>query len=344
MNHAASSTCAVTVTYGSRLRFLTRVIEAALAENAAMVLVVDNGADEEYRMGLARLQEHHGARLEVLTLPENTGSAGGFKAGLAHVLAQQRCEYIWLLDDDNVPCRGALGALFAQYAALTPAHARNQLMLLSLRDRNKMQRLANGLPVRRVLPRRSGFQGLHLPGLLGKLCHRLPGLRRKPAAEMQERVLIPYASYGGLFFHRDVPARIGLPDERFFLYVDDREFTYRLTRQGGSIFLIPGSRLEDIDRSWGKAAGKPKELMSDSDFRVYYSIRNNAYFNKRYWTDSRLMYAFNMVVYCTLMAICALLRGRWARWRLIRRAIADGHAGRLGRQWRDTGSGGGQIG
>ena len=332
MNQVTFSTCVVIVTYGSRLRFLARVIEAALAEDAAMVLVVDNGTDEDCRAGLARLQQQYGARLEVLTLPENTGSAGGFKAGLAHVLAQQRCEYVWLLDDDNVPRKGALAALHAHCAALTPAHPRDGLMLLSLRDRNKMQRLAAGLPVRRVLPRRSGFQGLHLPGLLEKLFYRLPGLRRKAAAGVQARVVLPYASYGGLFFHRDVLGRIGLPDERFFLYVDDREFTYRLTRQGGSIFLVPASRLEDIDRSWGKAAAKPKELMSDSDFRVYYSIRNNAYFNKRYWTDSRLMYALNMAVYCALMAAYALLRGRWARWRLIRRAIADGHAGRLGRQ------------
>jgi GT2 family glycosyltransferase len=333
MNDILSATCVLTVTYGSRFHFLAQTIEAALAAGAGAVLVVDNCADDGCRAGLAQLQERYGAQLGMLSLPENNGSAGGFKAGLAHILERRRFDYIWLLDDDNVPESDALSTLVACYRTLTQKHSYDRLALLSLRDvSNKLKRIAAGLPPDLAFPRRSSFQKLHVLGELAKFYKRLVCRRQSAPVAAGECIAVPFAPYGGLFFHRDLLARIGLPDEHLFLYADDSKFSYNLTCQGGAIYLVPASRIKDIDQAWRKRAVSPSVLMSDSDFRVYYSVRNNAYFYLYYWADNRPMYYLNMFLYCTGMAWLALLRGRWARFRLICRAIREGHRRQLGRR------------
>ena len=55
--------------------------------------------------------------------------------------------------------------------------------------------------------------------------------------------------YGGLFFHRSIIDIIGLPDTNYFLYGDDFDFSYRITKKGGKIFLVTQSVIEDLEKS-----------------------------------------------------------------------------------------------
>lgn len=240
---------------------------------------------------------------------------------------------MWLLDDDNVPQSVALRALLLQYRALVKTYPCDQLALLSFRDSRKiLNRLISGVPPDRVFPRRSSCRKLHVRDMVGKTFRGFLGSRRPADAPPGNYIEIPYAPYGGLFFHRAVLSRIGLPDDRLFLYVDDIEFSYRLSRQEGHIFLIPTSRVEDVDTSWSdRAKASPRVLMADSDLRVYYTVRNRAYFDRYCLADSRLMYGVNLTVYCARMTLFALVRNRWARFLLICRAIRDGHRKQLGR-------------
>lgn len=334
MNDLLGSTCVVTVTYGSRFCFLSQVIEGALANGAGGILVVDNCADDDCRRGLAQLRDKYGQWLDILSLPANTGSAGGYKAGLKEMLDQRRFDYVWLLDDDNVPQDDALRSLLVQYQALGKEYPCDRLALLSFRDSMKiLNQLVSGVPMGHVFPRRSSFRKLHVLDMLEKTFRSLSGSRCSADALPRDCIEIPYAFYGGLFFHRAVLSSIGFPDDRLFLYGDDMEFTYRLSRKGGRIFLIPASRVEDVDPSWKKRAkGSPRVLMADSDLRAYYSLRNSVYFDRYCWADSRLMYGVNLALYFGRMAWYALVRNRWARFLLICRAIRDGHCKHLGRR------------
>lgn len=328
METPPAGTCVVTVTYGDRLPLLRQVIEGALHAGAGAVLVVDNGSVAATAAGLAELKSTLGARLEILPLPENAGSAGGFKAGLQWFQTQSRFDCAWLLDDDNVPEPEALRVLRDHFTDLRQTHPAENFALLSLRDtRNKLARIAQGKAPSRVMPHRSSFQKWHVAQKLGRLA---PSPESGHAPE--SRLPLPFASYGGLFLHRDLLTRIGLPDERLYLYVDDHEFTHRLTRLGGTLYLVPASRVRDIDASWGKATRKPRVLMSASDSRVYYAVRNRAWFEWNYWTDHRAMYFLNQALFCTHLAALAILRGRWKRFRLICAAVRDGHHARLGRR------------
>lgn len=76
------------------------------------VLVVDNASDQP----LDRVPVPAGLQVEFLRLDRNRGGSGGYNAGMAHALATgvppaSAPEFLWLLDADARPTRGALVGL-----------------------------------------------------------------------------------------------------------------------------------------------------------------------------------------------------------------------------------------
>ena len=137
-------TFAVTVTYGNRFHLLKQVIDSALSEGVSKVIVVDNNSVSHCREQLKAYEQDLGSdKIKVLYLDDNYGSAGGFKKGLELAYSDPECEFIWLLDDDNVPLENALKKLLLAYGYL--GEDKNNV-LISFRDSNpnNMLALSNG--------------------------------------------------------------------------------------------------------------------------------------------------------------------------------------------------------
>ena len=79
----------------------------------AAVLVVDNASAPP-----AEVSDDDGA-VSILRLPDNTGPAGGYAAGLRAFLASGHA-WVWLVDDDSTPRPDALAAQL-RFAASRPA-------------------------------------------------------------------------------------------------------------------------------------------------------------------------------------------------------------------------------
>lgn len=94
------------VTY-RRPEFLGRLLTAIRQQTRPpdRILIVDNGGDVDP----ARVA---GDSIEVLTLAENTGPAGGYAAGFAAALAAGATK-LWTVDDDNRPDERCLERLLA---------------------------------------------------------------------------------------------------------------------------------------------------------------------------------------------------------------------------------------
>lgn len=322
----------MTVTYGDRFHLVRHVIRAALDCGVAQVIVVANGAAAGSAAALERLADEANGTVHMVSLPQNLGSAGGFKAGLEHAASHSGCDFIWLLDDDNVPEPGALQILLAQHGRLRREIPEDRLALASYRDtRTTARRVKRGAPPGLVFPLPSSFQKFHLFNWARNLARMILLRWRKVAGGIAspEVAAVPYAPWGGLFLHRSVLDTCGLPDERFFLYVDDTEFTNRLVRAGGRVYLVFSSVVRDIEPQWHGGV-RLRALMGDSDLRAYYNTRNRAYFDAHCGAGRGAWYAINKAAYLSRLGILALLRRRWARYLLIRRAIRDGEAGRLG--------------
>lgn len=325
----------VTVTYGKRGALLRRVVAAALRCGVTNVVVVANGSDaealnpEEYNIRTVRVI--------LLVLQENTGSAGGFAAGLKCALELPDCEWIWLLDDDNEPASDALTALLSAQELLAEKPLRTGLALLSFRsDRSWQSRLLAGAPARLCFAPPDSCCGFHVRELWDAVTGERRRLRHRlaEAPDLQPYAEVEYAPYGGLFIHRRLLGRIGLPDERLFLYADDTDFTLRIGRVGAKLFLVRDSRIRDLEHSWGLQRYRRKTLfsrllMEGDDTRVLYGVRNGIYVERRWRGVHKGIFLINMVSFCVLLFAFAAVLRRPRRAMLILRALRAGLRGNL---------------
>jgi GT2 family glycosyltransferase len=329
--------CVITVTYGERFLFLEQVVHAAFANGVDKIIVVDNGSAPSSRQALLSLERESNGKVIIITMPENLGSASGYKTGMEYTANCSDCEYVWLLDDDNQPTEGGLDEVLFHYEKLSHLASPNRLVLACQRqDWEHHRQLAQGVPVCRAFPRRSSFQWFHLLDLPRRLVNYFS--RSEEIAHKDEAVTspveIPFAPYGGLFFHKDILSSFGYPDERFFVYGDDTVYTYSLTLGGARLFLIPSRVILDVEKMW-RLSAEAKHLFSalliGSDFRVYYATRNQAYFDKHLWATNPVVYTLNKWAFFAVLIFFATRYGNRKRIALIVRAVRHGESGRLGR-------------
>jgi len=249
----------VTVTYGNRFHLLKQVIEAALREGADRVIVVDNGSEESSRERLREYQKKRGAPVDVLYLPENYGSAGGFHEGVKRVY-NDGYDWIWLMDDDAEPLEDALEKLLP-YASEGVAALAN------------LKVSPDGTP-----------QFIHR-GFFDFRC--LGDIVRPVSSEDLGRdcIGIDHASFVGLLVNSCAVEHAGFPRADFFLHFDDVEYCLRLRGSGG-ILLIPGSRVIHKDNTMAdtgsvRILGRDVPLIPyDKLWLRYYGVRNSVWLRK----------------------------------------------------------------
>ena len=95
----------------------------------------------------------------------------------------------------------------------------------------------------------------------------------KPGEEYKECNAL---CFEGGFFRRTVPDKVGLPDKRFFIYLDDACYGY-LASKVGKVILIPDFVLSREREVANKEIGSVRQLNSTSDMTRLYITRNRAY-------------------------------------------------------------------
>ncbi len=258
------------------------------------VIVVDNGSGPETAAVLARRPG-----LEVLSSRSNLGGAGGFALGMRQALVGG-CDWIWLLDDDAVPRPDTLERLAKALAQASSVAAPGA-----------------------VAPAVFEFGGL-------ALAHRrryklLSGIERAiaPADYCRALVRVDTASFVGLLVSARAATACGLPDAALFLSYDDTEYCLRLRRAGWPLWLAPGSVVDHLRSPASRMRAGPIGP------RHYYNLRNRVVVARRH---ARLPQLAGAVATLTGLGLWLACRGRFRKgaWRIVRQALADGWAGRLG--------------
>lgn len=275
----------VIVTYANRFHLLKQVLESCLESGVNNIVVVDNNSDENSRVKINNFISKN-ENLVLISNKTNLGSAKAYKQGLKRA-NQIDNEYIWLLDDDNKPRQNALSIL----KDFWDNKPKNVSAVLSYRpDRYQYRDAVIYQDPNIVLSKKNSFSGFHFKYKILKLFSKQKKSVNKSSGE------IAYAPYGGLLFHKKLLNEIGYPDEKFYLYSDDHDWTYRITDQGNKIFIVLDSVIDDIDTSW---AIKNKEktiftkIKNAPSFRVYYTIRNRMIFEKKYLINNKFIYNLN---------------------------------------------------
>lgn len=226
---SAGSLAAVVVTYNRCDKLsvtLSRLFETP-PDILSHVVVVDNASSDETPAWLAAQTE---PRLHVVTLPVNSGGAGGFDAGMRY--AQERLTPDWLvvMDDDAYPSVGTLERFHA-----VPRDACDGWLAAVRYPQGEICDMNR--PWRNPFWHRATFGEALLKGREG--FHLGP-----QAYQADDPCPVDGGSFVGLFLSRAAIETAGYPDPALFIYGDDVLYTLGLAARGGKLAFDPALRFE----------------------------------------------------------------------------------------------------
>ena len=321
-----ASTAALVVTYSDRAQICDQVLQRLHNMGVAQIILIENGVSNDAERRYQALEQ---SKLPVhrIRLCENTGSAVGFKTGIEYFLTQAVLPYLWILDDDNLPCNSALIALDEARVKITQVGLCADPVLHCNRGASRqadLNALRTGNPKSLISDDFMAFSA----------CRWLASLLKKeirPAhCKFQDWVEIHRGSYGGLFASRKNLQKIGLPRSDFVLYADDTEYTYRFYQQNIPQFLVGQAEVADLQPTF--EAGNDYFSESMSPVKIFFSIRNHVFLSKER-SRRKLVYNLNKTVLLSMLMLKgmrhALTTPSFARrrMRLILLAIKHGESG-----------------
>ena len=249
----------VTVTYNSS-SYLERLLCAAERSDYPLygIVVADNASSPEHAVKIKELADRCD-KVHCIRLPGNTGGAGGFEAGFRYVLEYiPEADWIWVMDDDAFPREDTLGKLLAHrnipgLGALTPLIFGNELRKYQIYHHKRVSRYLD--------------TDIAVAGSERELT--------------EECVPIEANAFVGPLIKMSVVRDIGVPDGSLFIYGDDTEYTYRLSRKYG-LWLVTDAVIDHRDVFTGTGARRPAEYWKD-----YYNFRNRFLLIRKYRKNRR---------------------------------------------------------
>lgn len=318
---------AAILAFGDRTQELTAVLDRLEALRLERIVVVANQVTDSTRELLSHRMQHGRSKYECTFSEHNLGSAGGYAQAVRTAFSDPTCEYVWLLDDDNLPALDAYTALQRACSTNDPIGPR---IFVCYRP---------GLPEIRHFdpalwqcpPMRGSCVGFNILNVFKRYKCKKPLLR-----DANGYIPMLWAAYGGMLLPRQAQHVCGLPNTSLFLYGDDTEWTLRLQRGGFPIRLVPDAVINDLQASWnatGEATSNIVRRVRDLPAqRVYFEVRNRNWLALTALVGNAWLYRLNRALFLSATWLIAARYQRMGRYRLIRQAICDAEARRLGNQ------------
>ncbi len=259
------------------------------------VLVVDNGSSDGSAEAIGR--EFPG--VEVLALPDNRRFAGGCDAGLERTLGQG-ADAVMLLNNDTEAEPGLC-----------------EQLLLAL-EQDPGAGAAAPLISFQQPPGVIWYAGGRCTPALGFAAHR--GLRQRDHGQYRAVEQTGYLTGCCLLATRAAWERVGLLDERYFIYAEDADWCLRARAAGFRLLFVPGARLRHkVSASTGAA----------SPWKIYQRLRANLTLFARHARGAgRLTWLPCFLVQQKVLWLWLLVHGRGAAAGAVPRALWDALRGR----------------
>ena len=249
----ASATIAI-VTY-NRSHLLRGLLESIITmePKPGHVVIIDNASSDDTTAVVESYRERLGTELVYRRLDTNTGGSGGFSEGMrtAYDLGS---EWIWLMDDDVEVLPDGL----ARMGDWTPRFKSIQGRRYDYDGSEFYWQYRLSIPL-----------GIPIPFA--------------PAGFDDSRYRVMNSGcFEGMFIHRDIVAKIGLPDPRFFIYWDDSVYGWLASLQTTAVIVdeFVLRRTREI-KQWDMGI---RHLNASSNAYRYYIMRNRA-FIKHYFKE-----------------------------------------------------------
>jgi GT2 family glycosyltransferase len=200
----------------------------------ADVLVVDNAStDASFRQAKAEFPEYR-----FLERPENGGFAAGMNEGLRLGLAEDY-DFVWLMNSDAEVETETLPVLLA-------AHESDGARIMSplILDAAGKEWFAGG---------RVNFWRMRVEHTPRQITSGAP-------------YATEFLTGCALLLHKSAVQTVGLLDERFFLYYEDADFSWRAREKGFSLYVVPAARVHHQEKS------------TENSQKVYFLVKSGLLF------------------------------------------------------------------
>jgi len=327
--------CAVVVTY-NRKELLVECLDALLKQTRPLdaIYIIDNASTDKTPELLkekgyiqefppkeltepwerefsanAKTNEKAPTKIHYVRMYENTGGAGGFYEGVKRGY-ERGYDWLWLMDDDVRAKENGLETM-----------------------------LRYGKVAECIHPSKEYYDGAEFHW------DYYFSTRTGRSFTVEERLTITregltfkevnYGCFEGMFIHRRLVKKIGLPDPRFFIYGDDTVYGFLASKEGKNIY-IPNVCLikmlkpqKKASHFWGLMSGR------QNTFHLYYGFRNMflvAAYLRRYDPLAITAYWFIAARFVRgLIGIILLDERKLHRIHVLFRALLDGFQGRWGK-------------
>lgn len=297
---------AITVTYNDA-KYLEKCIKGLYSQTYKLnkIIIVDNNSNKENKQ---RINSFLGDNIEVLSLTENFGGAGGFEKGMKYARDKYDPDWYWLMDADAYPENNCLEKLL--------------LCKNSFKNVGILAPLIYGVDLHE-------YQLYHHKKVVSFLARDISIY--KCYEDIPELSLIEADAFVGPLVSKSAVCNLGIANGSFFIYGDDLEYTYRISRKF-PVVLVKNAIINHRDQPV-KGVQTPYNWWKD-----YYMYRNRIVFIKKYATNS----VFGLIGICYVLLRCIkqyLLsfympyerKLKKLRRKLLLRSLHDGLYGKLGK-------------
>lgn len=300
---------AITVTY-NRTKTLERCLLSLLSQSRKpdTIIIVDNNSSiaekERLKMFAGNLDNVH-----IFWLKENLGGAGGFEYGMNECRKLFNPDWYWLMDDDAYPRKDCLEKLLESADGLF--------------NIGYLAPLIYGIDL-------NEYQWYHHKLIRGRTYQNLPlTIQYEKLADISH---IDANAFVGPLISAKAVERVGVADGSMFIYGDDTEYTFRITRQLEG-YLVKKAIIDHQDPPIVNNSRDRKSWWKD-----YYCWRNQYYMVREFQNNRLVKNLAYLELTLNLIAVlaAALIKPKYRGAHLLRsylviRSIVDGLLNRRGK-------------
>lgn len=223
-------------------------------------IVVDNGSTTPYKL------DKKFENTLFIRSDENTGFSGGYNIGMKKAL-EEGADYILIVNNDTLMDRHMLQELVKAFEINKKIGVTTPKIYFAKghefhKDRYKKEELGKVF----------WYAGGYTDWANVKSVHR--GVDEVDHGQYDKTEKTTFASGCCMLFKREVLEKVGLFDNKFFLYYEDADLNERIQRAGFAIYYVPKAVLVHINAASSGGAGNP--------LQDYFITRNQMLFGMKY--------------------------------------------------------------
>jgi len=300
---------AIIVTYKDRSEKLLRLINRLKEVKIDGIVIIENGATEKLLYLLKQLENDE---IKILYLGANTGTANAFMTGMQYVKENNLSEYVWLFDDDNVPENDSLNQIKKFLEKEIEKKNINKIIIgCNRKDKYTYKICTMNDSVWLGLGRINSYWGFHLYDFIKKIFNKVfVNQENEIHVSKVNWKRVNNCAWGGMFFNIALTDTIGFPNKEYFVFLDDYEYSMRLSKNEGTVYLLFNSIVNDPEENEEVSANynRFQQIIFNIDpYKNYYLGRNYFVFNLKHRTDNRAVFFLNTITFIVLLLIFSVI-------------------------------------